>query len=110
MPEVKITAQMQSLICKTCGVLFFLHRRVYEARVDDNGPVYCPNGHERHLAGTTTEQHLRADLEHANEEAENVRHTCDSRHEIVIRQIREIRALKGVIKRMKNAAKKKGKS
>ena len=43
---METTIEMQELFCWTCGVLYCAPKKYTEAKIKNDEPIHCPNGHE----------------------------------------------------------------
>lgn len=63
---------METEECCDCGMLFAITNDFMRRRKKDHGLFYCPAGHGQHYTGRTEEQKLKAELQLANNRADEM--------------------------------------
>lgn len=62
MDTIYRTVTIKTTECCSCGVTFGMPADLYDARRNDHGYFYCPNGHGQHFTGKSEAEKLREEL------------------------------------------------
>jgi hypothetical protein len=93
---------VHACINSKCGVLFALEKVFDAERVKDHVAFYCPNGHSQWYSGKSEAERLRADLERANRDKQDLLDQV-SREQLRRAQVeRSARTTRGHLTRTKN--------
>jgi ssDNA-binding Zn-finger/Zn-ribbon topoisomerase 1 len=63
--------------CASCGVVFWLTSQLEQARQQDHGSFYCPNGHSLSFKGETEAEKYKRQLKNSQDSLAQVRGQLD---------------------------------
>ena len=90
---------MKELACFKCATVFGISDSVYVARKKDGELFSCPNGHEQYFTHKETLEKKLADM---TTYRNNCKESANHYEKLFSYKERSVRALRGVITRMKN--------